>query len=53
MALVKGVDVRYREMGVRFGDRIDYGHVDLLLGTHAPDEVYPQVMDFIEDVDVA
>ena len=51
VALVRGVDVRYREMGTHFGDRIDYGHVDLLLGTHAPDEVYPQVLDFVEDVD--
>lgn len=53
VALVRGNDVRYREMGLRFGDRIDYGHVDLLLGVHAPDEVYPQVMDFVEDVDAA
>lgn len=53
VALVRGADVRYREMGTRFGDRIDYGHVDLLLGVHAPDEVYPQVMDFVEDVDAS
>jgi pimeloyl-ACP methyl ester carboxylesterase len=46
-----GPDVRYREMGVRFGDRADYGHVDLLMGRNAPDEVYPQLLDFLEEVD--
>ncbi len=46
-----GRDVRYRELGVRFGDRADYGHLDLLVGRNAPDEVYPQVLDFLEEVD--
>ena len=44
-------DVRYREMGRRFGDRADYGHVDLLVGRAAPEEVYPFVLDFLEEVD--
>ena len=43
--------VRYREMGLRFGDRADYGHVDLLVGRRAPAEIYPQVVDFIEEMD--
>lgn len=51
VARIVGQDVRYREMGTRFGDRIDYGHVDLLLGRHAPFEVYPQIMQFIQETD--
>lgn len=51
VARIVGKDVRYREMGTRFGDRIDYGHVDLLLGKHAPFEVYPQIMHFIQETD--
>lgn len=53
VARIVGKDVRYREMGPRFGDRTDYGHVDLLLGRHAPFEVYPQVLHFIEEMDAA
>src|SRR5689334_17686282 len=44
-------DVRYREMGRRFGDRADYGHIDLLVGRSAPEEVYPVLLDFLEEVD--
>jgi pimeloyl-ACP methyl ester carboxylesterase len=44
-------DVRYRELGVRHGDRADYGHLDLLVGRSAPDEVYPLLLDFLEEVD--
>lgn len=44
-------DVRFREMGIRHGDRADYGHVDLLVGRNAPDEVYPLLLDFLEEVD--
>lgn len=44
-------DIRYREFGQRFGDTADYGHVDLLVGRRAPEEVYPAVLDFWEDVD--
>lgn len=51
IAEMKGPDVRYREMGVAQGDRCDYGHVDLLVGMNAPDEVYPQVIDFLLEVD--
>lgn len=50
-ARLHGPDVRYRELGVRHGDRADYGHVDLLVGRHAPDEVYPLLLDFLEEVD--
>jgi pimeloyl-ACP methyl ester carboxylesterase len=44
-------DIRYREFGTQHGDKSDYGHVDLLIGKHAPDEVYPLVLDFVEEVD--
>lgn len=44
-------DLRFREMGLRYGDQSDYGHVDLLVGRLAPDEVFPQVLDFLEEVD--
>lgn len=53
IAQLVGPDVRYREMGVAMGDRCDYGHVDLLLGVNAPDEVYPQVIDFLIEIDDA
>src|SRR6185437_13143767 len=51
VARLTSADVRYRQMGTRHGDRADYGHVDLLVGRHAPDEVYPQLIDFLEEVD--
>lgn len=44
-------DVRYREMGTAHGDQADYGHVDLLVGRHAPKEVFPLVLDFLEEMD--
>jgi alpha-beta hydrolase superfamily lysophospholipase len=44
-------DVRYREMGIAHGDRADYGHVDLFVGRNAPDEVYPFLNDFLEEMD--
>lgn len=46
-------DVRFRTLGQHFGDRADYGHADLLVGRHAPDEVYPIVLDFIEEMDIS
>lgn len=51
IALFKGADVRYRDMGVASGDRCDYGHIDLLVGVNAPDEVYPEIIDFLLEVD--
>jgi hypothetical protein len=38
-------------MGIAQGDRCDYGHIDLLMGVNAPDEVYPQIIDFLLEVD--
>lgn len=44
-------DLRLRLMGRRWGDAADYGHVDLLVGRAAPEEVFPLLLDFIEEVD--
>ncbi|MBI5510756.1 MAG: alpha/beta fold hydrolase [Deltaproteobacteria bacterium] len=44
-------DLRYREMGRSFGDGTDYGHGDLLVGRNAPEEVFPLLLDFLEQVD--
>ncbi len=46
-----GSQVRYREMGTRFGDCIDYGHIDLLVGKHAPQEVFPRIIEFLMEHD--
>jgi pimeloyl-ACP methyl ester carboxylesterase len=51
VARLYGPDVRYRKMGVESGDRADYGHGDLLVGRSAPEEVYPLLLDFIEEMD--
>ncbi len=34
--------------GREFGFEADYGHGDLVLGRHAPDEIYPRVVQFLE-----
>lgn len=34
--------------GKESGLREEYGHGDLLLGRHAPEELYPRVMDFLQ-----
>ena len=46
-----GSDVRWRQMGLQSGDRADYGHVDLMVGRNAPEEVYPVMLDFLQEVD--
>lgn len=33
--------------GTRYGHRAEYGHFDLLLGKHAPDEVWPQLLNWL------
>jgi pimeloyl-ACP methyl ester carboxylesterase len=48
---LRSPDVRYREMGMQHGDAADYGHIDLLVGRHAPKEIYPLVLDFWDEVD--
>jgi pimeloyl-ACP methyl ester carboxylesterase len=39
----------YREFATRHGDRADYGHVDLIFGRYAPEEVFPTISAWIEN----
>ncbi len=39
--------------GKEFGYKSDYGHLDLVLGKQAPAEVYPQILSWIKEHDVA
>jgi len=41
----------YRELAERFGDVADYGHMDLILGRRAPEEVFPLILDFLREMD--
>ena len=49
---IRSRDVRFREFGRRSGDKVDYGHLDLLIGLHAPREVYPVIGDFFEEMEL-
>jgi predicted alpha/beta hydrolase len=40
-------DVTLRVMGRSHGSRVEYGHGDLIIGDHAPDEVFPLVGDWL------
>jgi pimeloyl-ACP methyl ester carboxylesterase len=40
---------QYREFAARRGDSADYGHIDLIFGRHAPDEVFPPIGAWIEN----
>jgi predicted alpha/beta hydrolase len=40
----------YRELGRHSGASADYGHVDLVLGRRAPDEVFPAIAAWLEEV---
>lgn len=44
-------DIRFRMMGKVHGDSADYGHVDLLVGKASPEEVFPLLLDFLEEID--
>ncbi len=41
-------DKQFKVIGVAEGFRNDYSHVDLVLGRHAPDDVYPLVQQWLE-----
>lgn len=41
--------LHYREMGLKNGCLMDYGHVDLLVGKRARQEVFPLVADFLRE----
>jgi pimeloyl-ACP methyl ester carboxylesterase len=45
---ISSAQKRYREFGLRSGDSADYGHVDLIFGRRAPDEVFPVISEWIE-----
>jgi pimeloyl-ACP methyl ester carboxylesterase len=38
---------QYREFGIRQGDSADYGHIDLVFGRRAPEEVFPVIATWI------
>jgi pimeloyl-ACP methyl ester carboxylesterase len=38
---------QYREFSIRNGDSADYGHVDLVFGRRAPEEVFPAIATWI------
>jgi len=42
---------RFRVCGRAYGDRYDYGHGDLLIGKACPQEVFPALVEWLEDVD--
>ena len=44
-------DKKFVVFGKEEGYRNDYGHVDLVLGKHAPQEVYPVVAEWMKKHD--
>jgi pimeloyl-ACP methyl ester carboxylesterase len=45
---IGSADKTYLEAGREHGLTHEYSHVDLVLGRHAPDEIYPRVADWLE-----
>lgn len=41
-------DKQFRVIGKKYGFPRNYGHADLILGLHAPDDVYPVVLEWLE-----
>jgi pimeloyl-ACP methyl ester carboxylesterase len=41
-------DKAFKIVGKRYGFARDYSHADLVLGLHAPDDVYPMILDWLE-----
>jgi hypothetical protein len=41
-------DKAFRVIGRQHGDARDYSHADLILGLHAPDDVYPVILQWLE-----
>lgn len=46
---VGSTDKTYSELGVANGFRVDYGHIDLVLGKNARQEVYPLIRDWLHN----
>lgn len=44
---VGSTDVTFKVMGRAHGSAVEYGHGDLIIGDHAPDEVFPLVGDWL------
>jgi fermentation-respiration switch protein FrsA (DUF1100 family) len=42
-----------RVLGRAHGDRTDYGHIDLVLGRHAPEEVFAPIADWLAEGHIA
>lgn len=40
---------RWIMFGRKHGHRTDYGHVDLIIGNHAPREVFPKIAEWLEE----
>jgi pimeloyl-ACP methyl ester carboxylesterase len=45
---IGSADKAFRVIGRQQGDARDYSHADLILGLHAPDDVYPIVLQWLE-----
>jgi pimeloyl-ACP methyl ester carboxylesterase len=45
---IASADKVFRVIGRQHGDAHDYSHADLILGLHAPDDVYPVVLQWLE-----
>jgi predicted alpha/beta hydrolase len=46
-ATAKATRAKLLHFGSRYGHRAEYGHFDLLLGRHAPEEVWPALVDWL------
>jgi pimeloyl-ACP methyl ester carboxylesterase len=45
---IGAADKAFKIVGKRYGYAHDYSHADLVLGLHAPDDVYPMILDWLE-----
>jgi pimeloyl-ACP methyl ester carboxylesterase len=45
---IASADKAFRIIGRQHGDAHDYSHADLILGLHAPDDVYPVILQWLE-----
>lgn len=46
-ATAEATRAKVLRFGASYGHRAEYGHFDLLLGRHAPDEVWPEVLQWL------
>lgn len=49
VARLGSTDKRFFVAGHAAGLRHEYSHIDLVLGSHAPDEIYPRVADWLDE----